>query len=221
MKLSIKLRGASFYPFTERLLVFITPSKMGIAAIVLLLVWAVFQGAWFNLLVWLLGALLGFSLHRARFCFAAAFRDVVLFRDISLTKALIIIFFVSTIGFAFIQYMAYSDGLPVPGNIYPIGFHTFIGAFVFGIGMVLAGGCVCGMLARLGEGYVLALFILLGIMAGSLVGAYNAGWWEVTIGSIKPIFFPEYFGWVGGITVQFLALGLLYILCARIERKRM
>jgi len=221
LKTLIKLRSASFLAFAERFILLITPAKMGIAAIGMLVLWAAFQSAWDNLVLWLLGALLGFCLHRARFCLAAAFRDAVLFRDISLSKAMIIIFFVSTIGFAFIQFRAYSLGLPIPGNIHPIGFHTVIGAFIFGVGMVLAGGCVCSMLARLGEGYVLALFILLGIMAGSLAGAYNVGWWEATIGSIKPVFFPDYLGWAGGITLQFLALGLLYLLCARIERKRL
>ena len=42
-----------------------------------------------------------------------------------------------------------------------------IGGFVFGIGMVLAGGCVCGSLFKLGAGSIASLLAVVGMIAGS------------------------------------------------------
>ena len=53
---------------------------------------------------------------------------------------------ISTIGFSVFQYITVGNikGYPIndiPGQISPVGFNTVVGAILFGIGMVITGGC--------------------------------------------------------------------------------
>jgi uncharacterized membrane protein YedE/YeeE len=52
----------------------------------------------------------------------------------------------------------------------PIGLHLVIGAFIFGIGAVWAGGCALGTFIRVGEGYVQNMIALVFFIAGSMIG---------------------------------------------------
>ncbi len=165
-----------------------------------------------------LGAGLGFALHRSRFCFAAAFRDLILFRDTSIGKAVVLSLAVSTVGFAVIQFHAVTAGRPLPGNLFDFGPYTAIGAMLFGSGMVMAGGCVCSMLLRLGEGFILGLVVLTGLLAGSLLGAYHLGWWMTVFKPLPAVFLPDRFGWLGGLALQLLVLGSIFIGLRRLEK---
>jgi hypothetical protein len=46
------------------------------------------------------------------------------------------------------------------------GVHNVIGGIIFGIGMVLAGGCASGTLFRVGEGNVSSVIALIGMLCG-------------------------------------------------------
>ncbi|MBO8168746.1 MAG: YeeE/YedE family protein [Thermoanaerobacteraceae bacterium] len=168
-------------------------------------------------LYWAAGVLLGFILHRCRFCFAAAFRDLIMFRDGSVTRAVIISLAISTVGFALLQYYSGLTGSDVPGNIEAVGVNTMAGAFLFGIGMVIAGCCACSFLMRLGEGFILFLFVLIGMLPGSLLGLLHRQWWE-SIWSHPPVYFPDYLGWGITVVVQLLTLMGLYLIVRRWEK---
>jgi len=142
-------------------------------------------------------------------------RDPYLTGSTSLTKAVLIAFAITTIGFTAIKYYAYINSLPIPGQSYitPISLATVIGSLMFGIGMVIAGGCATGTLMRVGEGFLLQLIVLFAFIVGSLWGTHNYTWWEYNfIIKGKAIFLPDVFGWFGAITIQLLFIGLLYIL---------
>ncbi|HAW70418.1 MAG TPA: transporter, partial [Firmicutes bacterium] len=104
---------------------------------------------------WIFGISFGIVLQKSRFCFTASLRDPVLTGSTSLTKAVLIAFAIASVGFAAIQYSAVQAGNPVPGFVSPAGWHTAIGALLFGIGMVIAGGCASGTLMRVGEGFMM------------------------------------------------------------------
>ncbi|MBZ4645500.1 MAG: protein of unknown function YeeE/YedE [Clostridia bacterium] len=172
---------------------------------------------------WVFGIAFGFTLQRARFCFTASLRDPMLTGSTSLTRAVIIAFVIATIGFTAIQYAAVSKGAPPPGNISPVGIHIVIGATMFGIGMVIAGGCASGTLMRVGEGFAMQMLSLVFFCIGSLWGAHDFGWWKTaSISKSKPVFLPDIFGWMGALFIQLIVLGALYILADWFEnRKRM
>jgi uncharacterized membrane protein YedE/YeeE len=165
-------------------------------------------------LFWILGLAFGFILQRSRFCFTASMRDPYLTGSTSLTKAVLLAFAITTIGFTAIKYGAFSRGLPIPGQsfVVPISLATAVGAFIFGIGMVIAGGCASGTLMRVGEGFGMQILSLVFFIAGSLLGAAHFGWWKLNFIVKGPaVFLPDLFGWIGAVAVQLLIIALLWI----------
>ncbi|MDI3548075.1 MAG: uncharacterized protein PWR10_1727 [Halanaerobiales bacterium] len=172
---------------------------------------------------WLTGIGFGFILQKARFCFTASLRDPYLTGSTSLTRAVLIAFAVTSIGFTAIKYGAYIRGLPIPGQGYvvPISLATVIGAFMFGIGMVISGGCASGTLMRVGEGFFMQVLSLIFFIIGSLWGAHDFGWWKLHFMlKGKAIFLPDIFGWFGAIVVQLLFIAFLYILAEKWENRK-
>ena len=163
---------------------------------------------------WFTGIIFGFILQKARFCFTASLRDPYLTGGTSLTKAVLTALAVTTIGFAAIMYGAHLRGLPVPGMsfVVPVSLATAIGAVMFGIGMVISGGCASGTLMRVGEGFLMQIISLFFFVVGSLIGAAHMGWWRANvILAGRPVFLPDVFGWFGAVVVQLLIIALLWI----------
>lgn len=174
-------------------------------------------------LFWIVGTCFGFILQKSRFCFTASLRDPYLTGSTTLTRAVLIAFAITTIGFTAIKYGAFANGLPIPGQDYvvPISLATIVGAFMFGIGMVIAGGCASGTLMRVGEGFTMQIISLVFFIVGSLWGAHDFGWWKLNfmLGGTK-IFLPDIFGWLGAVVVQLLLIAVLYILAEKWENRK-
>ena len=190
---------------------------VGIVVFLLISAVAVWLGTRSETLVfyWITGTIFGFILQRARFCFTASMRDPYLTGSTTLTKAVLIAFAISTIGITAIKYGYFINGLPIPGQSYiaPISVATGVGAFMFGIGMVIAGGCASGTLMRVGEGFGMQLLSLFFFIVGSLWGAHDFGWWKMNFMlSGKAIFLPDYLGWLGGIACNLAIIAILYVI---------
>ena len=165
--------------------------------------------AWFLIT----GLVFGYILQRSRFCFTASMRDPYLTGGTLMTRAVLVAFAITTIGFTAIKYGYFSSGLPIPGQGYvvPVSFATVIGAFLFGVGMVIAGGCASGTLMRVGEGFFMQILSLLFFVVGSLWAAHDFGWWkEHVINKGKAVFLPDVFGWFGAVVIQLAVIWLLY-----------
>ncbi len=120
------------------------------------------------------GALFGFALQRGRFCMNSAIRDVILLQDNTLLKSVFVAILVGMLGFAAMALAGLIKISPTPffwgANL--------LGGFIFGIGMVLAGGCASGVTYRIGEGMVSALAALIGLATTATLTA---------MGFLKPI----------------------------------
>lgn len=113
------------------------------------------------------GFLFGFVLQRGRFCMNSAFRDIALLQDFTLLKAVAVALLVQLVGFTV---MAMGDVIELsPAPL--LGLANVVGSFVFGVGMVLAGGCASGVTYRVGEGMVGAMTAVLGLAMGALMTA--------------------------------------------------
>lgn len=171
----------------------------------------------------LLGLAFGYVLQRSRFCFSAALRDPSLTGSTSLTRAVLLAFALTSIGFTAVKYAAFSQGADIPGsgNVGTIGIPLVAGALLFGIGMVLAGGCASGTLMRLGEGFTLQLIAVVFFSVGQILGAHNvsAFWGKLNEGMPK-IFLPDVFGWAGGLAIQMAIIVLLYIAAVKWQKKK-
>lgn len=160
------------------------------------------------------GLAFGYILQRSRFCFTASMRDPYLTGGTLVTRAVLAAFAITTIGFTAIKYGYFSAGLPIPGQGYvvPVSIATAAGAFLFGIGMVIAGGCASGTLMRVGEGFFMQILSLVFFIIGSLWGAHDFGWWKETfISKGKAIFLPDVFGWFWAVVIQLVIIWLLYM----------
>ena len=122
----------------------------------------------------LVGLAFGFALQRGRFCMNSAFRDIVTMKDYTLLKTVALALLVSLLGFGIMAMTNIITPNPKPilwgGNI--------IGSFIFGIGMVLAGGCASGITYRVGEGMVGAMTAILGLILAAIATA---------MGFLKPV----------------------------------
>ncbi len=111
------------------------------------------------------GALLGFVMQRGRFCLTGGFRDMYIAKNNRMFYALLIAICIQSVGvFALIQLgvVQYDAGaFPWLG--------TVVGGFVFGIGIVYAGGCATGTWYRAGEGLIGSWIALVTYMVMSAV----------------------------------------------------
>lgn len=176
------------------------------------------------LVFWLAGIAFGIVLRYSRFCLAGAFRDPILIKNTKLMRALLLAFMISTIGFAIIQYGYLKNNTInyslIPGALNPVGLHTIIGAFIFGIGMTIAGGCASGVLMRIGEGHVLPWVTLLGFFIGTTLGAENYSFWnDKIISKTKVVYFPEHMDLVFVVVIQMAVLIGLYKLAFWYEKR--
>lgn len=169
--------------------------------------------------IWLLALAFGFTLQRARFCFAAAFRDLFLFGSAQNMKGVLVGMAVSTVGFAAIMYWLVSKpgsgSLPHEAHILPVGISVVVAGLVFGVGMVIAGGCVSGTLYRMAEGYVTSWVTMFGILVG-LAGislTWN-WWWDHLIINEPKIWLPATggLGYSGAVALTLAALVGIYVL---------
>jgi uncharacterized protein len=134
-----------------------------------------------------LGLAAGFVMHRSDFCLAGMFRDLFLFRRTVMIRSLLLLVVSSMVFFE----AARQGGLlsvPFP-LLYPPTVANLIGGLLFGIGMVLAGGCVVGTLYKLGSGNVLSLTTFAGLILGSGLYAEIHPAWSVF--AKRMVLFPD------------------------------
>lgn len=134
----------------------------------------------------LIGAAFGYALQRGRFCVNSAFREV-LFQDYTMLRAYLLAVAVTMVGANFIEDMGWIQHVDETGamaavSLYRQGFAPFaniIGGFIFGMGIVLAGGCGSGILYRVGEGNLAYVLAVCGFFFGIAVTKF---------GFLKPVY---------------------------------
>jgi uncharacterized protein len=166
---------------------------------------------------WTIGLWFGFILQRSRFCVAGAFRDLFMARDGRLLRAVLAGLMLATVGFWLLMVRMVPDpsigGLPPGAHVIPVGLHLVAGGLLFGIGMVVAGGCVSGTLFRIGEGYAASGVTMLGILAGLAIAAQTWNWWwQNHISAMPALWLPALVGHGGAVVLVLGALIGIYLL---------
>ena len=102
-------------------------------------------------LVLLAGFSIGFILHRSRLCFARAFREPFVTAEGDMTKAVILALAIGIpIAALLFEKKVIDPYIAIPPTFW---LGSLIGGFIFGVGMIFAGGCATGSLWRMGEGH--------------------------------------------------------------------
>lgn len=121
----------------------------------------------------LIGGAFGFVLQRGRFCMNSAYREV-LFGDYTLFRAYLLAVVITMIGANLIEDLGWlrrvnEAGVVVIGQLERQAFlpwANMVGGYIFGMGIVLAGGCGSGILYRLGEGNLAYVVAVIGFFFG-------------------------------------------------------
>lgn len=143
------------------------------------------------------GAAFGFIFQRSRLCLVRAFREPFMTGDGTHTRAAAIAIVVSMLGFTILKFNDLKDR----GEwVFPAaGAGALLGGLVFGIGMVLAGGCGSGSIWRVGEGQVklfaAVVTFALGASATRLLLVQSG--LQAKLGAA--VFMPVWLGWAGAI----------------------
>jgi uncharacterized membrane protein YedE/YeeE len=158
----------------------------------------------------LAGAAFGFVLQRSRFCMASAFRDLFLAADRRRALGLLAALAAGTAGYAVVfgAWVPDPSGgyVPPQTHVAPAGWHLLVGGAAFGIGMVLAGGCISGQLYRLGEGSLAAPVALAGALAGFVAGLASWNFFYLHSAATAPVvWLPQKLGYAGALTLQLAA----------------
>ncbi len=110
------------------------------------------------------GIAYGMMLQYGRFCFASASRDLFAAGVPRMAVGIL----VALIFFSIIQATLAATNMST-FHPAPFGIHTLISGMIFGVGMVLAGGCASGSLYKIGEGNGTSILSILGISFGQAI----------------------------------------------------
>ena len=129
-----------------------------------------------------LGYLGGIIMHRSDYCLAGMFRDLFLFKRTFMLRTLLFLVVSSMILFEAARLIGILPLYPFP-LLYAPTPANIIGGMLFGLGMVLAGGCVVGTLYKMGAGSVLSTVTFAGLILGSFFYAEIHPLWATFIKS--------------------------------------
>jgi hypothetical protein len=159
----------------------------------------------------LFGAVFGFVFQRSRFCLVRAFREPFMTGDGEHTRAAALAVVVCTLGFAVLKFADLKDR----GDwVFPAaGAGALAGGLIFGVGMVLAGGCGAGAIWRVGEGQVKLWVAVLTFALGASLArlALTESGLQSRLGAA--VFLPSVLGW-GGAVLLIVAVMLGWALLA-------
>jgi uncharacterized membrane protein YedE/YeeE len=147
----------------------------------------------------LFGAAFGVIFQRSRLCLVRAFREPFMTGDAEHTRAAALAIVIGMLGFTILKFTDLKDR----GEwVFPAaGAGALLGGLVFGVGMVLAGGCGAGSIWRMGEGQVklwaaVATFALSASLTRLVLTQTGL---QQKLG--VAVFMPSVFGWAGAVAL--------------------
>lgn len=169
-------------------------------------------------LLYLVGVSLGAVLLLGAVSFTSAYRRLFLYRDISGVSAQLLMLLIASIIFTPLLIQGDILGQPVSGALAPVGGSVVVGAFAFGVGMQLAGGCGSGTLYLAGSGHPRMILVLLCFCFGGFWASLDMHWWQdwPSIPAISLIHdFEGGRGLAGQCALFMMLFGLLHFLPGR------
>ncbi len=172
--------------------------------------------------LYLIGAALGLVLYHATFGFSSSWRVFLTdFRGAGL-RAQMLMLAVATVLFFPVLAEGTLLGRPVGGALAPVGVSVLVGAFLFGIGMQLGGGCASGTLYTAGGGNTRMVVVLAAFVAGSFLATHHFPWWleQPSLREGRSISLIREYGLWPALALQLAVLGSIAALTIVLERWR-
>jgi uncharacterized membrane protein YedE/YeeE len=180
------------------------PMSLAVVLIVLGATYLTAAFTWRQGALFLVGAAAGVVLYYAAFGFTSAWRTMIIEGRGDGLRAQMLMLAVTCAVFFPILAQGEFFGETERGSVSPVGVPVLFGAFLFGVGMQLGGGCASGTLYTAGGGSVRMLATLAAFIAGSVLGALHETFWQSTP-TLQPISLLAKFGLAPSLA---LSLGL-------------
>ncbi len=188
----------------------------------------IFAGTWYltSAFSWRQGALFlvgagaGVVLYHAAFGFTSAWRAVIATGRGEALRAQMLMLAATCLVFFPVLARGEIFGQAVRGSVAPLGLSVVAGAFLFGVGMQLGGGCASGTLYSAGGGSVRMLVTLAAFITGSVIGARHMPFWDQAP-AFAPISLVARYGAVVALAISLLLFGLIVALSLALERWRL
>lgn len=193
-----------------------------LVALSLLVVGAVFLNASVGIkqvLLLIVGAALGLTLYHAAFGFTSAWRVFINERRGAGLRAQMVMLAIAVLLFFPALGAGTLFGQPVTGLVAPAGVSVVFGAFIFGIGMQMGGGCASGTLFTVGGGNARMLVTLLFFIIGSVTATHHADWW-FALPSFPATSLVQTFGVAPALVLNLVVFGLIAWGTVVLEKRR-
>jgi uncharacterized membrane protein YedE/YeeE len=174
---------------------------------------------WRQAALFLVGAAAGLVLYHAAFGFTSAWRRLIAEGRGDGLRAQMVMLAVTCALFLPLLADGQVFGRFVRGSVSPVGVSVLIGAFIFGVGMQLGGGCASGTLYSAGGGSVRMLVTLAAFIAGSVAGVLHMPMWEAAP-AFAPTSLLSAFGLVPALGGSLLLFGSVALASVAVERRR-
>jgi uncharacterized membrane protein YedE/YeeE len=181
--------------------------------------WLADDYGWRQGALFLVGGGLGIALYHALFGFTSAWRVFISDRRGAGLRAQMLMLAVAVVLFYPVIAQGTFFGQPVRGEYGDVGISVIVGAFLFGLGMQLGGGCASGTLYTSGGGNTRMLVTLAAFIFGSTVGAAHLPWWQATP-NIGPISLIKSIGWIPGLALSLVVFAAIAGITVWAERRR-
>ncbi|PHX44651.1 hypothetical protein AO263_29095, partial [Pseudomonas sp. NZIPFR-PS5] len=172
-----------------------------------------------QVLLLIVGAALGLTLYHAAFGFTSAWRVFINERRGAGLRAQMVMLAVAVVLFFPALGAGTLFGMPVTGLVAPAGVSVVFGAFIFGIGMQMGGGCASGTLFTVGGGNARMLVTLLFFIIGSLIATHHVDWW-FSLPSFPATSIVKSFGVMPALLMSLALFAVIALVTVTLEKRR-
>ena len=172
------------------------------------------QGALF-----VVGVGAGIVLYHAAFGFTSSWRVLIREGRGAGLRAQMLMLAVTCTVFLPVLARGHMFGQPVRGAVAPVSLSVLVGAFLFGVGMQLGGGCASGTLYTVGGGSVRMIATLAAFIVGSVIGARHMGFWDSSP-AFKPISLVSRYGPSTSLLMSLAMFAAIALISLAIEHRR-
>ena len=166
-----------------------------------------------------LGAALGLTLYHAAFGFTSAWRRFIVERRGAGLRAQMLMLGIAVA--LFFPALADSSlfGRSVGGFVMPVSTSVAVGAFIFGVGMQLGGGCASGTLFTAGGGNARMVIVLAFFILGSVLATAHLPWW-FSLPSLGAFSIVKSAGWPSALVINFVLFGAIAAFSWWVEKRQ-
>ncbi len=196
------------------------PGPIGVALTIAVGAWLLNTAVgWRMAALFGVGAVAGVVLYHAAFGFTSAWRVFIADGRGEGLRAQMLMLAITCAAFFPLLAAGEAFGTRLNGSVQPAGVPVIVGAFIFGLGMQLGGGCASGTLFTAGGGNTRMVITLLFFVIGSLIGTAHAPFWG-TLPTLPATSLVRLYGPVGAMAMSLIAFGAIFVLTVVVERRK-